>query len=421
MHIKNDKVRYWLSLLSLVFMGGTIYLLPYIRYVFYDQMIGTMSITDTQLGLLSTVYACVVSISAIPGAFMSDRIDAKKTIVFSIISTTILTFIHAMFASSYTIALLVWAGMGITTSTAYWPSLIKYINNLGTADEAGNSFGTYYMINGFSGALGNALPLYFVTKWGYSAGMWCVGAITAIASIMVIFFLESEATKKARGEVMEGDDDNIKISDVKYVLKWPGFWLYFIMTMVTYQLYSNVSYFNPYLIDVLGIEPSSSSLVSVIRSYGAMILAPVGGFMADRVFKSSAKWFICGLSIVGLLYAGVLFLFGPQSNIMVVTIYTLIPSLIIMPVYSVTSSVIREVHFHPAMVGTAIGLTGVLPISDGLIPPMFGFFLDHFGNTGYTFIFGYLIGIAILGVVCSMLIIRLDKDCKAGKKVMLDK
>lgn len=67
MYIKNDKARYWLSLLSLGFMGGTIYLLPYIRYVFYDQMIGTMSITDTQLGLLSTVYACVVSISAIPG------------------------------------------------------------------------------------------------------------------------------------------------------------------------------------------------------------------------------------------------------------------------------------------------------------------------------------------------------------------
>lgn len=38
-----------------------------------------------------------------------------------------------------------------------------------------------------------------------------------------IVFLESEAAKKARGEAMEGDDENIKISDVKYVLKWPGF------------------------------------------------------------------------------------------------------------------------------------------------------------------------------------------------------
>lgn len=220
---------------------------------------------------------------------------------------------------------------------------------------------------------------------------------------------------------MAGDDDNIKISDVKYVIKWPGFWLYFIMTLVTYQLYSNVSYFNPYLIDVLGIEPSSSSLFSVIRSYGAMLLAPIGGIMADKVFKSSAKWFICGLSIVGLLFAGVLVLFGPDSNVMLVTIYTLLPSLIIMPVYSVTSSVIREVHFHPAIVGTAVGLTGVLPISDGLVPPMFGFFLDHFGNTGYTYIFSYLIGIAVLGVVASLLIIRLDKDYKAGKKTMLDR
>ena len=32
---------------------------------------------------------------------------------------------------------------------------MKYINNLGGEDEAGNSFGTYYLINGLAGALGD--------------------------------------------------------------------------------------------------------------------------------------------------------------------------------------------------------------------------------------------------------------------------
>ena len=100
----NRKVRYWLSLISLGFMGGTIYILPYIRYVFYDQMIGTMQITNTQLGFLSSVYAVFVSISSIPGAYLSDKMDAKKTIVFSVGGTTLLTFIYAMFVSSYTAA-----------------------------------------------------------------------------------------------------------------------------------------------------------------------------------------------------------------------------------------------------------------------------------------------------------------------------
>lgn len=130
MQIKNEKVRYWLSLLSLGFMGGTIYILPYIRYVFYDQMIGTMQITNTQIGLLSTIYAVMVSLSAIPGAFMADKIVAKKTILVSIGGTTILAFIYAAFVNSYQVAIIIWALLGITTSTAYWPSLIKYTTTL---------------------------------------------------------------------------------------------------------------------------------------------------------------------------------------------------------------------------------------------------------------------------------------------------
>lgn len=413
----NRKVRYWLSLISLGFMGGTIYILPYIRYVFYDQMIGTMQITNTQLGFLSSVYAVFVSISSIPGAYLSDKMDAKKTIVFSVGGTTLLTFIYAMFVSSYTAALVVWALMGITTSTAYWPSLIKYINNLGSADNAGNSFGTYYFINGFSGMLGNIIPLWASTQFGFRGAMWAVGVITGFATILVIFFLESERTKKERGEIMQGDDDNIKVSDIKYVIKWPGLYMLMISSICTYALYANVSYFNPYLIDVLKINPDASSAFSVIRTYGAMMLAPLGGIMADRVFKSTTKWFIAAFSIIALLFAGV-FLFGPDSNVTMVCIYSLLPSLVVMPVYSVNYSVIRELHISPALMGTTIGLSGVLPITDGVIPPIFGHFLDTYGAGGYTYIFLFLIGICVLGILNSFWIRSHARKCEAGLRVM---
>ena len=417
MQIKNEKVRYWLSLLSLGFMGGTIYILPYIRYVFYDQMIGTMQITNTQIGILSTIYAVMVSLSAIPGAFMADKIDAKKTILVSIGGTTILAFIYAAFVNSYQVAIIIWALLGITTSTAYWPSLIKYINNLGSAESAGNSFGTYYLVNGFSGMLGNVLPLWASTHFGFRGAMICVGVITTVATIRVLLFLESEAAKKARGEVMEGDDENIKISDVKYVLKWPGFYLFYILVIATYFLYANVSYFNPYLINVLGIDPDSSSGFAVVRTYGAMMLAPVGGIMADKVFKSTSKWFIVAFSILAVLFAGT-FIFNSESNVIVVCIYSLLPSLVAMPLYSVTYSILREIHFHPALMGTAIGLTSVLPVTDGLVPPIFGRILDSYGNYGYKIIFMVLIGVCVVGVITSFLVRDHSRKCEEGKRVM---
>ena len=106
---QQSKFRKYMSLISLGYMGGTIYVLMYIRYVFYDQMIETMNINNTQLGLLNTVCAVVGFIVSIPGAYLADKFDAKKIIVWSIGGMTALAFIYAVFIESYTAALIIWA------------------------------------------------------------------------------------------------------------------------------------------------------------------------------------------------------------------------------------------------------------------------------------------------------------------------
>ena len=142
---QQSAFKRWAAVISLGYMGGLMYTLMYIRYVFYDQMMATMNINNTQLGLLTTVSGIVAIIVNIPGGYFSDKWDAKRTIVNSIASMTIITFIYAVFINSYTIALILWALMPAVIF-AYWPSLIKYINNLGGEDEAGSSFGTYYLL-----------------------------------------------------------------------------------------------------------------------------------------------------------------------------------------------------------------------------------------------------------------------------------
>ena len=161
---QQSKFRKYMGLISLGYMGGTIYVLMFIRYVFYDQMIQIMNINNTQLGLLNTVCAVVGFITSIPGAYLADKFDAKKIIVWSVGAITALTFIYAAFVDSYTVALIIWGAQSLVMFS-YWPCLIKYINNLGGEDEAGSSFGIYYMINGLSGAFGNAAPLWISTHF----------------------------------------------------------------------------------------------------------------------------------------------------------------------------------------------------------------------------------------------------------------
>ena len=411
---KQSAFRKWMSLITLGYTGGTIFVLMYIRYCFYDQMMEAMQITNTQLALLNTVAATGLLIVKLPGGFLSDKLDSKKVIVFSIASMTVITFIFAAFVTSYTVALVLWAAQALVLFS-YWPCLIKYINNLGSEEEAGNSFGMYYMINGLSGALGNALPLWVCTRYGFRAAVISIGVMTLVATILVIFFLDDEKKLAERGVYLKGDEP-IRLSHIPHVLKWPGTYILFFAYFAAYTLYSNVSYFNPYLMDVIGIDPNASSAFSVVRSYGAMLLAPVGGIMADKVFKSTSKWFITGFATAGILIA-LVFLFGPESNSLLVSIYSLLPSLIVMPLYAVTYSIMRELHIPATVAGTCVGLSSLsVVIVDGLWPAIFGSFIDKYGNTGYTYIFTCLIAVSVFGILVALWARSHDRKCREGRK-----
>ena len=89
----NKKMRYYLSILSLSVGGSSIFLLMYVRYVFYDQMIETMNITNTQIGLLTT-FSSAVGLLLLPfKGLVSDRCDSKKVIIISIAATPALAFL----------------------------------------------------------------------------------------------------------------------------------------------------------------------------------------------------------------------------------------------------------------------------------------------------------------------------------------
>lgn len=413
----QSPFRKWMQVISLGYMGGTIFILMYIRYVFYEQMLESMSINNAQMGMLGTVVSIINFIVLIPGAYLADKLDAKKVIVFSIGSITVLTFVFVVFITSYTMALVIWALQAIVLMS-YWPCLVKYINNLGSKDEAGSSFGKYYLVNGLAGALGNALPLWASMKFdGFRSAIICVGIITLIATILVAIFLDDEKTLAERGIKLKGDEP-IQLKHIGYVLKWPGTYIMGFAYATTYAIYSNVSYFNPYLIDVIGINPDASSAYSIIRSYGAMLVAPLGGYMADKVFKSTSKWFMVAFAISGVMFA-IPFCFGPNSNPTLVSIYSVLPSIVVFSLYSVTFSILRELHIPATIVGTAVGTSQIfMMIVAGALPPLFGTLIDKFGNQGYTYIFIILIADCVLGILNAMWARSHNKKCESGERTI---
>lgn len=78
----NDKTRKYLAILALGVSGASIYLLPFIKYVFYDQQIEAMGITNAQSGFLLTMYAMGNIFLYIPGGILADKLSPKDVCYF---------------------------------------------------------------------------------------------------------------------------------------------------------------------------------------------------------------------------------------------------------------------------------------------------------------------------------------------------
>ncbi len=421
---KQSIFRKYAVLASLGYMGGTIYTTSYIRFAFYTQLIDSLHMTNVQLGLVSTITNMISFIIAIPGSYLADKFEAKKVIVFSAGGISLLALLFPLYVHGYG-SYVFFQCANVLVMGAYWGCLMKYINNLGGEDEAGNSFGTYYLINGLAGALGNFVPLWANTRFGGGIGVnvavVSMGIVTTIATILVLIFLEDEKKLAQRGIYLKGDEP-IQIKHIGYVLKWPGTWMLILAYTSTIVLYENMSYIAPYLTNVLGMDENLSSTLAIVRQYCTLILAPLGGVMCDRVLKATYKWYIMAFLIIAALYASITFLFGPGSNMILAGAYTVLPAAVSMALYGVTYSIIRECHIPAMFTGTASGITALGGSIQGMIlPPIFGYCLDNFGDAahayvGYRYVFFIMAFVCLLGILNALWVGSHHKKCLAGQR-----
>jgi nitrate/nitrite transporter NarK len=404
----NSKLKKYLPILALSISGGSIYLIPYLKYVFYDQQIEVMGITNQQSGLLLSMYAIGCMLLYIPGGIVADRFSAKKSILYSLIGTTALTVLYG-FTFNYSLALVIWLLLAVSTAFVFWSSLMKALRMIGDEKEQGRVFGLYYAGNGIVGAVFNSLALWAAgrasdARGGLFNAVMVMAAATAIAAVLVAIFLEDD--KKAKEAKAASGGDSFRFADVGKLIKNPIVWVFSLVIFCGYSLYTSTSYFTPYLTDVVGISPQESGVYSIIRTYVFMLLAPVGGYLADKVFKSTSKWFMAAFSALIILFIGVM-LIPAGANSTFVSIYTLLPGAFGLALYGVLFSIVSEAKIPLSVTGTAVGIASIIGYTPDLfMSAMFGTWLDKHGNGGYTYIFMFLMAVGIVGVIGSYIIRR---------------
>lgn len=406
------KNKRYLILVVLSLGAVAIYFMPYLRWTFYDSLYEAVGLTNAQFAATLSIYGLTSMIFYAPGGYLADKFSPRKMLTFAYAATGALGLWYATYPG-FVAQMVIFALWGVIGTAFFWSSMLKVTNSLGSVEEQGRMFG---LLEGGRGVVN--VVIAFVALFVYGRLGESVGGVTVILiATCVLCFLSSLLVWFIVPEKLEGSSgDKIKFKDVGTVLKMPVVWIIAIVVLACYSVYIGSTYLTPYMTEVLGVSASVAAAIAIVRSYVLMFIAgPVGGTIADKVGSVSKVIVACYILMVVALAA---FSFLPASSSMATV------AVIMMLLFCIGIFAMRGIYFAPvgqtnipkAFVGTAIGVISVIGFfPDVYMNALVGTLMDAFpGARGYQYTFFVMLGFAIIGLIASVILVRvLSKQKKA--------
>lgn len=393
---------------------GFMYVMPYMKSSFYDQMIAAMGVTNEQLGALMTYYTIALTISYLPGGWIGDRFKPKPVLLISIFGQAALSFLFMFTYESYTMSVIIWLLMALTGGFAFWPAIMKGIRMTGTDEEQGRMYGIFEALNGLASLVLSFIMLGIMAIAGagdlisgFKKALACMGALSLLSGVLVLILMPKNS---AYGVSEAEASQKITLKDYISTFKIPGVWIMSILVWCYVTISAVASYLTPYSTSVLGMSATLAASIGTIRTYGCRLVGgPLGGYLADKAFHSVSKEQVLGQAacIVTLL----LFIIVPSGvNSVILVIMLLLVGVAMFLCKGTYFSVQPELGIPTNVSATAVAIAtmiGYLP--DMFVHTMFGNWIDAYGNAGYTRILIYGVVTGVLGLIGALLAVRQSK------------
>ena len=412
--MKKNNVRRFMLLFALGVAYGFMYVMPYMKSSFYDQMIAAMGVTNEQLGALMTYYTIALTISYLPGGWIGDRFKPKPVLLISIFGQAALSFLFMFTYESYTMSVIIWLLMALTGGFAFWPAIMKGVRMTGTDEEQGRMYGIFEALNGLASLVLSFIMLGIMAIAGagdlisgFKKALACMGALSLLSGVLVLILMPKNS---AYGVSEAEASQKITLKDYISTFKIPGVWIMSILVWCYVTISAVASYLTPYSTSVLGMSATLAASIGTIRTYGCRLVGgPLGGYLADKAFHSVSKEQVLGQAacIVTLL----LFIIVPSGvNSVILVIMLLLVGVAMFLCKGTYFSVQPELGIPTNVSATAVAIAtmiGYLP--DMFVHTMFGNWIDAYGNAGYTRILIYGVVTGVLGLIGALLAVRQSK------------
>ena len=402
------KGNMW-RLIILAIAGSLIYGLPYFRTYYYDAYLEAYNLTNTQMGSLGSMFGVFGMVSYLFGGVVADFISPKKLISISLILTGAAGFLH-LFATSYTMLLIIYLVWGFTALFAFWPALVKGIRSLAGPDEQGKAYGFMEAGRGVTNAVHLAIALAIITAVtaqrgsadGLKGGIVFYSVVVIVLGVLVLLFFKDPETND--------QSERFNFKQVLTVIKLPQVWILCLILCCTYVMNMSYSYFNPYATSTLGVAMVGGTIVTIMADYIRPFASVGGGILADRLGRPRIMTIGFAIMAAGT-FAIALF---PAMSVPVFVILCAIIYVGMYCNYGIVFSLMDDGGIPMEVSGTAIGLISTI----GYLPEVFcpfvaGVVLDTFSESGYKYYFLAMGVIMLIGIVGIMI---WNRSVKGQKK-----
>lgn len=406
-------------LLILVSMGSsTIYAPAYLKGVFYEPLMGALSVTNTQLGALLSAYALTASICYLPSGIVADKVRVRTLSWVGFTTTAVLTYLYALLPSFNTL-MLIFVGMGFTTILIWWGIRFKLVRLISSEETYPKNIGVSYGIYGAAGLVIGLINAAIISALAANIDLAVrtllifLGTVILVLGILSFLFIP-----KFKGEIGSGQQSAFNFRSVGVALKSPVVWLSALCMFFVYFYYTGVTYTTPYLQNAVGASLGVVSIVSVVRTYGITLLSgPIFGWLADKA-NSPSKIIVAGAvsAVLGLV---VLIVVPTETSMAVIAAIVIIfLGFVANGTFGIVSGQLSEGKVPLSIFGTATGILSVVGfLPDTFSSTWFGAIIDAKGNDAFVDIFWINIGAAVLAALASIaLMVYVSRNHEALEK-----
>ena len=419
LNFKDHKTL--IGFLSVVTAGQLIYSsFEAFKGTFYNLLLDVLNVSNAELGAIFGLIGISIFFY-IPGGWINNRFSIKSILIVGLLIRFLTISVIIFFSPTFQVLKIIAIIWGIVDSF-FWPAVLNGVIFFTDQSKRGMGFGLLESIRRAEEMLMNLLIVGIMSLVSgvvvFKGGMFAYNLLIIPLILLIIKYVPKNGIAAMDEEEKTEISGNKSLEALKglfYVLLKPKVWLASMSAMSIYWGYIILIYSVPYLQKSFDLSTTQTALFGIFNTGLMGVLMGVSaGIISDYVFKSSSKMIFASLLLSTLILLGVVFIKG-----------SLIVSMALLIAFSVTTFLAKSVILAPIAefdipkkyAGSAMSVGSFAAYAPIFwVYTMNGKLLDaHQDNVveAYRIIFEIGIVVAILGSLCTLILLMLNSKSKS--------